>query len=104
MASDTTTAEGTAQKRRRDLRNYAVGTGAYWTETLVDGATRTLVLFYFDQLGYSPLQVASLFVLYEIAGIVTNLVGGWLATRVGLRVTLMMGLAIQVLALLRGEK
>ena len=100
MASDTTTAEGTAQKRRRDLRNYAVGTGAYWTETLVDGATRTLVLFYFDQLGYSPLQVASLFVLYEIAGIVTNLVGGWLATRVGLRVTLMMGLAIQVLALL----
>jgi MFS family permease len=87
-------------KRRRDLRNYAVGTGAYWTETLVDGATRTLVLFYFDQLGYSPLQVASLFVLYEIAGIVTNLVGGWLAARVGLRVTLMMGLAIQVLALL----
>jgi predicted MFS family arabinose efflux permease len=86
--------------RRRDLRNYAVGTGAYWTETLVDGATRTLVLFYFDQLGYSPLQVASLFVLYEIAGIVTNLVGGWLAARVGLRVTLMMGLAIQVLALL----
>jgi len=100
MASDTTTAEGTAQRRRRDLRNYAVGTGAYWTETLVDGATRTLVLFYFDQLGYSPLQVASLFILYEVAGIVTNLVGGWLAARVGLRVTLMMGLAIQVLALL----
>jgi MFS family permease len=90
----------TAQKRRDDLRNYAVGTGAYWTETLVDGATRTLVLFYFDQLGYSPLQVASLFVLYEVAGVVTNLVGGWLAARVGLRVTLLMGLAIQVLALL----
>ena len=100
MASDTTTAEDTAQTRRRDLRNYAVGTGAYWTETLVDGATRTLVLFYFDQLGYSPLQVASLFILYELAGIVTNLVGGWLAARVGLRITLMMGLAIQVLALL----
>ena len=102
MASDTTTAGGTAtaQKRRRDLRNYAVGTGAYWTETLVDGATRTLVLFYFDRLGYSPLQVASLFVLYEVAGVVTNLVGGWLAARLGLRVTLSMGLAIQVLALL----
>ncbi len=100
MASDTTTVEDPALKHRRDLRNYAVGTGAYWTETLVDGATRTLVLFYFDQLGYSPLQVASLFILYEVAGIVTNLVGGWLAARVGLRVTLMMGLAIQVLALL----
>jgi len=89
-----------AEKRRRDLRNYAVGTGAYWTETLVDGATRTLVLFYFDQLGYTPLQVASLFVLYEVAGIVTNLVGGWLAARLGLRVTLLAGLAVQVLALL----
>ena len=75
-------------------------TGAYWTDTLVDGATRTLVLFYFDQLGYSPLQVASLFVLYEIAGIVTNLVGGWLAARLGLKITLFMGLAIQILALL----
>ena len=67
-------------------------TGAYWTDTLVDGAIRTLVLFYFDQLGYTPLQVASLFVLYEIAGIVTNLVGGWLAARLGLKITLFMGL------------
>jgi MFS family permease len=74
-------------------------TGAYWTDTLVDGAIRTLVLFYFDKLGYTPLQVASLFVFYEIAGIVTNLVGGWLAARLGLKVTLFMGLAIQVLAL-----
>ena len=100
MASDTTTAAGTAQqKRRRDLRNYALVTGAYWTDTLVDGAIRTLVLFYFDRLGYTPLQVASLFVLYEIAGVVTNLVGGWLAARLGLKITLFMGLAIQVLAL-----
>ena len=99
MASDATGGEGTAQTRRRDLRNYAVGTAAYWTETLVDGATRTLVLFYFDRLGYSPLQVASLFVLYEVAGIITNLVGGWLAARLGLKITLFMGLAIQVVAL-----
>ncbi len=81
------------------MRNYVLVTGAYWTDTLVDGAIRTLVLFYFDQLGYTPLQVASLFVFYEIAGIVTNLVGGWLAARLGLKVTLFMGLAIQVTAL-----
>jgi MFS family permease len=92
-------ARALAQPRRGDLRNYALVTGAYWTDTLVDGATRTLVLFYFDRLGYSPLQVASLFVLYEIAGIVTNLVGGWLAARLGLKITLFMGLAIQILAL-----
>ena len=81
------------------MRNYVLVTGAYWTDTLVDGAIRTLVLFYFDQLGYTPLQVASLFVFYEIAGIVTNLVGGWLAARLGLKITLFMGLAIQVTAL-----
>ncbi|HEX7609867.1 MAG TPA: organoarsenical effux MFS transporter ArsJ, partial [Solirubrobacteraceae bacterium] len=83
-----------------DLRNYVLVTGAYWADTLVDGATRTLVLFYFDQLGYTPLQVASLFVLYEIAGVLTNLFGGWLAARLGLKVTLFMGLAVQVTALL----
>ncbi len=81
------------------MRNYIFVTGAYWTDTLVDGAIRTLVLFYFDQLGYTPLQVASLFIFYEIAGIVTNLVGGWLAARLGLKITLFMGLAIQVTAL-----
>jgi predicted MFS family arabinose efflux permease len=81
------------------MRNYVLVTGAYWTNTLVDGAIRTLVLFYFDRLGYTPLQVASLFVFYEIAGIVTNLVGGWLAARLGLKITLFMGLAIQVTAL-----
>jgi MFS family permease len=100
MASDAATAtSGGASPRAGDLRNYALVTGAYWTDTLVDGATRTLVLFYFDRLGYSPLQVASLFVLYEIAGVVTNLVGGWLAARLGLKITLFMGLAIQVVAL-----
>src|ERR1035438_3699947 len=100
MASDpASAAAGTAQKPQGDLRNYALVTGAYWTDTLVDGATRTLVLFYFDRLGYSPLQVASLFVLYQIAGVVTNLVGGWLAARLGLKITLFMGLAVQVVAL-----
>jgi len=88
------------QQPRGDLRNYALVTGAYWTDTLVDGATRTLVLFYFDKLGYTPLQVASLFILYELAGVVTNLVGGFLAARWGLKVTLFMGLGVQISALL----
>jgi MFS family permease len=100
MASSTAAPVGSpGSKRRGDLRNYVLVTGAYWTDTLVDGAIRTLVLFYFDQLGYTPLQVASLFVFYEIAGIVTNLVGGWLAARLGLKITLFTGLAIQVVAL-----
>jgi MFS family permease len=91
---------GAGASTTSDLRNYALVTGAYWTDTLVDGATRTLVLFYFDKLGYTPLQVASLFILYELAGVVTNLLGGFLAARWGLKVTLFMGLGVQILALL----
>ncbi|MEI6688472.1 MAG: organoarsenical effux MFS transporter ArsJ [Thermoleophilia bacterium] len=75
-------------------------TAAYWAETITDGAIRILVLFYFYDLGYSPLEVASLFVFYEAFGIVTNLFGGWLAARFGLKSTLVAGLALQIGALL----
>ena len=81
------------------LRNYALVTGAYWAQTLSDGALRMLVLLHFNRLGYTPLQIASLFLFYEFFGIVTNLVGGWLAARLGLKVTLFAGLAVQVAAL-----
>ena len=83
-----------------DLRGYAVVTAAYWGFTLTDGALRMLVLLHFHLLGFSPLDLASLFLLYEAMGIVTNLAGGWIAARFGLRLTLLMGLAIQVFGLL----
>ena len=72
---------------------------AYWSDTLADGAIRTLVLFYFYELGYSALQVASLFLFYEFFGIVTNLCGGYLGSRFGLKSTLVMGLGTQLVAL-----
>ena len=83
-----------------DLRNYALVTGAYWADTIADGAIRLLVLFYFYELGYTPFEVATLFAFYEIFGIVTNLVGGLLAARFGLKSTLVVGLSIQLCALL----
>lgn len=82
-----------------NLRNYILVTGAYWGFTLTDGALRMLVLLHFFNLGYSPVTLAFLFLLYEFFGIVTNLLGGWLASRMGLRVTLVAGLALQVAAL-----
>ncbi|MBC8162736.1 MAG: organoarsenical effux MFS transporter ArsJ [Roseiflexaceae bacterium] len=82
-----------------DLRNYVLVTGAYWADTLTDGAIRMLVLFYFYQLGYSTLAVASLFLFYEIFGVVTNLFGGYLGQRLGLKTTLFMGLGTQLGAL-----
>ena len=81
------------------LRNYALVTAAYWAFTLTDGALRMLVLLHFNALGYTPVQLAFLFLFYEFFGIVTNLLGGFLAARLGLKVTLTAGLAVQVLAL-----
>lgn len=81
------------------VKQYITVTLSYWAFTLTDGALRMLVLFFFYGLGYSPLEIASLFLLYEFFGIVTNLYGGWLATRIGLNSTLQIGLALQILAL-----
>jgi predicted MFS family arabinose efflux permease len=81
------------------VRQYVLVTFAYWAFTLTDGALRMLVLLHFHALGYSPVQLAFLFVLYELFGVVTNLVGGWIAARLGVRVTLLGGLALQVVAL-----
>ncbi|NTU78242.1 MAG: organoarsenical effux MFS transporter ArsJ [Chloroflexales bacterium] len=86
-------------RQRADLRNYMLVTGAYWADTLTDGAIRMLVLFYFYQLGYTPFQVASLFLFYELFGVVTNLFGGYLGARFGLKTTLFMGLGTQLVAL-----
>ena len=74
-------------------------TGAYWVFTLSDGALRMLVLLHFYTLGYNALQIALLFLFYELAGIMTNLVGGWIGSRYGLKLTLMTGLCLQVIAL-----
>ena len=82
------------------LRNYVIVTGAYWSFMLTDGALRMLVLLFFHQLGYSPVELASLFLLYEFFGIITNLVGGWLAHRFGLKSTLIAGLILQSGAIL----
>lgn len=84
---------------RSSLRNYALVTGAYWGFTLTDGALRMLVLLHFDRLGYSAIQIAFLFLFYEFFGIVTNLLGGWIASRSGLKVTLYGGLLLQIGAL-----
>lgn len=89
----------TPAKPTSNLRNYVLVTAAYWADTLTDGAIRMLVLLYFYQRGYSALEVAMLFLFYEVFGIVTNLIGGWLAARMGLKTTLFAGLSTQIVAL-----
>ena len=86
--------------RPEGLAAYAAVTASYWAFMLTDGALRMLVLLHFHTLGFSPVQLAYLFVLYEIAGIATNLSAGWIAARFGLTSTLYAGLGLQVFALL----
>ncbi|MEO6570475.1 MAG: organoarsenical effux MFS transporter ArsJ [Ilumatobacteraceae bacterium] len=81
------------------IRDYTLVTAGYWAFTITDGALRMLVLLYFHDLGYSPVALAFLFLLYEFMGIVTNLLGGWVGARSGLNRTLLAGLALQIVAL-----
>ena len=81
------------------LRQYGVVTANYWAFTLTDGALRMLIVLHFYQLGFTPLAIASLFLFYELFGVITNLVGGWLGARIGLNKTMNIGLLLQVVAL-----
>ena len=81
------------------LRNYALVTAGYWVFTVTDGALRMLVLLHFNDLGYSAVEIAFLFLAYEFMGIVTNLIGGWAGARTGLNRTLVAGLFLQIVAL-----
>ena len=81
------------------LEQYQRVTANYWAFTLTDGALRMLVVFHFHQLGYTSFEIAFFF-FYEFFGILTNLYGGWLGARFGLRLTLWLGTWLQIGALL----
>ena len=82
-----------------NVKQYLLVTGNYWVFTLTDGALRMLVVLHFHQLGYTPLQIAMLFLFYEFFGVITNLFGGWLGAHLGLNKTMNIGLLMQVVAL-----
>ena len=81
------------------LQQYSIVTVNYWAFTLTDGALRMLVVFHFHALGYSTFDIALLFLFYEFFGVITNLCGGWIAARHGLRITLWVGTLLQITAL-----
>ncbi|MEN9408498.1 MAG: hypothetical protein RL216_472 [Pseudomonadota bacterium] len=91
--------DSTATPPPDPIRAYVAVTAAYWAFMLSDGALRMLVLLHFNGLGFTPIQLAWLFLLYECAGIATNLAAGWLAARFGLAATLFGGLTLQIAAL-----
>ena len=76
------------------FHDYAVITN--WAFTLTDGSAPYAGYF---TLGFTPFEIASLFLFYEFFGIVTNVVGGWLDARIELNRTMQIGLLIQIAAL-----
>ena len=80
--------------------SFALITLSYWFFMLTDGALRMLVLLHFHVLGYSPLQLAYLFLLYEFLGMITNLSAGWIAKKFGINTTLFAGITLQIFSLM----
>ncbi len=87
------------ESSRQAVHQYAIVTGNYWGFTLTDGALRMLVVLHFHHLGFTPLSIAMLFLFYELFGVITNLVGGWLGASFGLNRTMNLGLFLQIVAL-----
>jgi len=83
-----------------NFKNYVLVTLTYWGFTITDGALRLLVLLYFNNIGYTPIQIASLFLFYEVFGVVTNFLGGWIGSQLGLKVTLYTGISLQIFSLI----
>ncbi len=82
----------------QDTRRVLSVTLPYLCFEITDGAIRMLVTLTFHQMGFTGFQIAGLFILYEIAGVLTNFVGGWLGSNFGLEKILIAGLVLQVLA------
>ncbi|MCR9247010.1 MAG: organoarsenical effux MFS transporter ArsJ [bacterium] len=77
---------------------FLVVTGCYWAFTLSDGALRMLVLLHLHAQGQTAWGLALLLLPYEIAGVFTNLAGGFLGARFGLKPLLVTGLLLQAVA------
>jgi predicted MFS family arabinose efflux permease len=89
----------TSTASRANFKHYILVTLTYWGFTITDGALRMLVLLYFNNISYTPIQIASLFLFYEVFGVVTNFLGGWIGSQLGLKVTLYTGIGLQIFSL-----
>jgi MFS family permease len=82
-----------------NLKNFLIITNSYLIFTLTDGAIRMIVLLHFFHLGFSPFLLAILFLLYEFMGIITNFFGGWVASFLGIKRMLNVGILLQILGI-----
>lgn len=78
------------------LRPFVVISITYLLFTVTDGAVRMIVLLHAYNKSFTALEVAIMFSLYELAGVFTNLAAGMMGDRWGIRLTLIIGLCLQI--------
>jgi len=81
------------------VHNLYVTVWSFNLFTITDGAIRSIILLYANKLGFNAILIAVMFSMYELAGVFTNLFGGVIATRYGLKFTLLCSLVCQVVGL-----
>ncbi|CAI2170643.1 3021_t:CDS:2 [Funneliformis geosporum] len=81
------------------MRNFYVIACGYLLFTLTDSGLRMIVLLELFNRKFDALQISLMFTLYEFFGVVTNLIGGILGSRLGLRFCLLVGLLSQVIGI-----
>ncbi|CAK9113743.1 rRNA biogenesis protein RRP5 (Ribosomal RNA-processing protein 5) (U3 small nucleolar RNA-associated protein RRP5) (U3 snoRNA-associated protein RRP5), partial [Durusdinium trenchii] len=91
--------EGKVVSEVADIKNLYATVFLFNGYTITDGAIRLVVLLNLNALGFTPIQIALTFSLYELAGVLTNLFGGIFATRYGFKVTVFLGLGLQLVGL-----
>lgn len=90
---------GRLTREYQTLKPFVVISSSYLLFTITDGGVRTIVLFNAFERDFTAFQVSLMFVLYELAGVVTNFLAGIAGARWGLRSTLLAGLCLQVVGI-----
>ncbi|KAI9179175.1 hypothetical protein H9P43_005837 [Blastocladiella emersonii ATCC 22665] len=98
-ASDSAMAHGgepPAKAPATSMANFYAIACTYLAFTLSDSALRMIVLLELFTRKFSPVEIALMFTLYELLGVFTNLFGGVMGSRIGLRPLLLVGLVSQM--------
>mmetsp|Transcript_37845 Transcript_37845/g.121389 ORF Transcript_37845/g.121389 Transcript_37845/m.121389 type:complete len:567 (-) Transcript_37845:2162-3862(-) len=91
-----TVARTEATQQRDALLPFVVISSTYLLFTITDGALRMIVLLHAYRKSFTAMEVTLMFVLYELAGVGTNLAAGIAGARWGIRATLVTGLLLQI--------
>jgi len=101
--SDAETLRVNAEKEKKQTHHalfpFAIVSITYVLFTITDGAVRMIVLLHAHGKSFTAMEIAITFSLYELMGVLTNLIAGIMGARWGIRMTLLVGLCLQIAGL-----